>query len=353
MRPDGSVEEWDDIPLIGFKVPGTDNPDRVIGAIPHQRRLAGADILQGLSYIGDSLVNNQSYFRQPYPNRYRVLFPYAWYMKIGDKIKNCNTDAEYTVRDVLSTGMPQPMGPGHEVVLSGANAPLPTHRLRLDQDNLLDYFHSWPKAMAEPYKFDSARPGVLQSTTEVWNDTITFLVTRKEPASMGPEPFGSPKAYKPQHAEFVQDREDPTTIVQNLWMTWESLVRFDCWAQTNSRAAYLLAWFEDFMLRHIPVFMLNGVQKILPWRVDQDQVVTRWRNDIVSRSVIYYFRTQTVYTARTRRITDIEVTADLDLKLAESVDQIPPAEYEGDVIEYPGISGPVIVTLNQSGPSDI
>jgi len=353
VHPDATLESWDEIQFLAFREPWGTNPNRVVGNKPRQRRAEGADLARALTYVGDSLDDNQGFFYQDRPDKYRLIFPYAWFVKVGDKVKNTTTDAEYTVQDILVNGPPAPYGPGYEVVLSGGRKPAASDRLRLHPSNTIDYFHSYPKANAEPYKFDDQ--GTLKSTTRAWNDTITFMVMRREPGSSSPNPFGDGKIYKPRYIESELDRLNPDTISANYFMLWESLVQFDCWAQTNERADRLLHWFEDFIFRYAPVWEFNGVIEILPWRVDQDRTTTRWRNDIVSRSVIYYFRTQTVYSARSRRLAAIEIAADVGTQLESDTSQIAEDAYEGDVIEYPpiptiGYSGPEVILSDGSGP---
>ena len=98
-------------------------------------------------------------------------------------------------------------------------------------------------------------------------------------------------------------------MVYGQW--FESVVQFDVWAQTNERANVLLNWFEDFMDRYRWVLKWNGIQETFYWQRNEDALVSRWRNDIVHRTVEYYFRTDRIRAADIRRIISLSLVVDV------------------------------------------
>ena len=69
------------------------------------------------------------------------------------------------------------------------------------------------------------------------------------------------------------------------------------------------------MYKYVWVWKKNGVNEILYWMRTQDEEISKWRNDLAVRSVIYYFRTEKIVTVREHDLKQI----DLYLELSNTV----------------------------------
>jgi hypothetical protein len=342
MLPDGTLESWDMLTALGFR----NEDDVTIGkpvsltfpSHPMQKRAGAADVHEAMSFIAESLLDNQGYFIPVRGNANRLWFPYALspLLNRGDQYVNINTGETYAVKEVFEVedvrqGQKRKTG---EVILTdfrGATAvPRSHHRLR--PKNHLRFMHSFPKTLAQPYQFDPpTSTGEVQLTTTKnqggdrapWTDTITWAIIRREPGGLR-KPFEDPRETKPRHRELLKfveiDNCDYLHSIEGQF--FDNVVQFDIWTQTNERAERLATWFQDFLERYLWVWKYNGVKEILFWQQNADAIVTRWRNDIVSRSIQVYFQTERLRNYPVRRIVDISVSVDV-LTRGEHLQPVP------------------------------
>lgn len=284
-----------------------------------QRRLGNLNVDDSMLLFKEALRDNQAYF-VPHPSSpWRVCFPYAWYLKKGDPIDNLTTGEVYTVAQVYDEK-------AHDVLLSGKRRPRSQDRLRLRSENEIVFNHAYPRLLNRAMSYTTG--GSIADKPGPWNDTVTYIVLRSEPGSIdsGP-PFRGTVQMKPQFRETFQDPLDPLLMIETDGWFFDNLVQFECWAKTNGEAVNLLKWFEDFMFRHVWIFELYGVSKVLYWRRDEDTQSEAWRNDITKRTVLFYMRTERVFAFQTRKLSqiklDLSVTTDEEPVADEYLDSAP------------------------------
>jgi len=307
--------------------------------VAQQRRLGNLSVDDFLIVVAEAIKDNQGYHvSDPNGKAWRVQFPYARYMKKGDKIRNLTTNETYEVYHVLSPDT-------HDVLLSGQTPPVVTDRLRLTEDNEIHLTHGWPRSFVSSQKIDTTSDVADQPSS--FNDTITFIVARSEPAGLGKAPFDtSARVLRPQFRESLVDPDDETSFITFEGQRFHSIVTFDCWARDNSRAADLLAYFEDFMFRAKWIFELWGLSKVFYWRRNEDQEVYRWRSDITKRTVEYMVETERLFFSKTTRMNDINVLVSLNFE----PDTIDPLDVlTDDTLTWPEPSSNVVVSIETLG----
>jgi hypothetical protein len=249
------------------------------------------------TYIYQSLIDYQSKWETTRISSWVLKFPNARYFSVGDKVKNLNTREVYTIESIVDKR-------SHTVRLSGTTAPVSTHVLELEEENMIDFVSSFPQKQIEP---------------EDWRDSITYKVTRREPGTIEAHPFDGRKEIKPRVRQIIKDPDYPDHHVQILGQWFDNIIQFDCWSVTNDGADSLIDWFEDFMFRYTWVWKKNGVQEILYMSRTIDEEVTKWRDDIVNRTLYYYFRTEKLIPIRETDFTQL----DLRLELGSSFYEVP------------------------------
>jgi hypothetical protein len=273
-----------------------------------QKREFSADIFTAMQWMDESLQDYQGYRLPVKGNDLRFQFPFAVYLEPGDVWKNIDTGAEMTVDRTFRDEDGDPSG---EAIFKtdGDVPPAMWDRLRPQAENRVRFVNSWPKSLSETYKFKD--DSNLEQVNRPWNDTITWMVARREPGSVGAKPFTGTREVRPRFREDIVEEEVNCDYIRAIkGQQFDVLVQFDIWAKTNRRAVVLLDWFMNFMDLYRWVWEYNGVKRVQYWRQTSDALVTRWRNDIVSRSIQYYFQIERLSSYRIRRIRDIEVIVD-------------------------------------------
>lgn len=297
MRPDGKIERHDELLRTAWfvnKEPG--------------RRDAPATLRDLYSYIDQALRLHQGYY-QPHPiNGFSGSFPFAWSLEEGMKVYNTTIGVVYEIKEVQRDDNNNPTG---YVVLSGGNGiePEATHRLEFSREDSLVFMHGFPKTFAKTYSFSDDGSGSFASQySERWRDTITFLVTRKEPGSLSGSPFDRPRDVKPHHRESEVYAADTDYMISYTGQWFDAIIQLDCWSKTNKTAERLLEWLEGFLEFYRGVFRYNGINNLYYWDRTADELVTRWRDDIVNRTLRYYIRTENVAAVLESKIRVIAAT---------------------------------------------
>ena len=237
-----------------------------------------ASILDITTYIYQSLIDFQGKWTATDRGDWYINMPNARYLTAGDIIKNITTGERYTIYEVLNTDTKL-------IKLSGTTAPATDDILELTDNNMVNFVSGYSKEHKD-------------KAVKTWVDTITFMVRRKEPGTIGKHPFDPPTEIKPRVREYIVDPDYDDCHVMVLGQWFDNLLQFDCWAKTNNRADDLIEWFEDFMYKYTWVWKKNGVNEILYWMRNKDEEVSKWRNDLSVRTVIYYFKTEKIVTIR-------------------------------------------------------
>lgn len=268
--------------------------------IKRQRRFGSLSVDDAFIIISEALKDTQAYhILDPNGRKWRIRMPYARYLKKGDPIKNLTTGETYKLDDVINEQY-------RDIIISGNTAPLSTDKLRLSPENEISLSHGFPRSFVNSEKTDNTSDQSMQHSA--FNDTITYLVRRSQPAGLDKQPFSSSsKILSPRYRQSLTDPEDPNVIVNVEGYDFHSIVAFDCWARDNTRAAELVAYFEDFMFRCRWIFELYGLCRVFYWRRDEDQEVFRWRADITKRTVEYMIHSERLFYSSSQRIRDLQV----------------------------------------------
>jgi len=257
------------------------------------------------TYIYQSLVDYQGKWNTTEISEWTVMFPYARDLRVGNSIKNVTTGEVYTIDSIVDEL-------NHTVRLSGTTAPHLGDRLELADENMVNFVSAYPQVYAEP---------------ETWKDTITYKVLRREPGTLQSHPFDGRKEIKPRVRQTIQDPDFPDHHVRIMGQWFDNLIQFDCWSVTNNGADSLIVWLEDFMFRYTWVWKKNGVQEILYTNRGIDEEVIKWRDDIVNRTLIYYFRTEKIVPIRTHDFTQIDLYVGLASETTPASGHIEPSGY--------------------------
>jgi hypothetical protein len=144
------------------------------------------------------------------------------------------------------------------------------------------------------------------------NETITFSVRRREPGTFSKDkPFDGKKNYKPILRESYPDPENPGYRIQVLGLWFDNLVEIMCWALTNKAANARATWLENLMLSYAWYFRYNGVQQILYAGRESDKRIDVENIVVFQRPLLYYLRTEKLFTVSEKTIEDLLVTVEL------------------------------------------
>jgi len=231
-----------------------------------------------------------------------MWFPYAWHTaRKGDRIKNLRTNHFYVVDEIITTNLSMKK---NYLRLKGVSTPHPWHPLRWDdrRQDLVSIIPAYPDMEVKPYEFTD--DGHLQTMdTSIWTDIITYSVLREEPGSLEGKMFaGGVREVRPRFREEVNG-----VRYKGMWIDTE--LRFDFWTKTNGSSEQLREWFRDFYMKYYWVMEKNGVQRIQWQWSGKTENVSRWRNDIVHRSSVYWLRTEYCDMSDLSKIRSVDINA--------------------------------------------
>ena len=259
------------------------------------------------------LEKYQMYFVPSTKNPFLLAFPFMIVEpKIGDKIRNLDTDEIYTVKYVPRTRDNKFYG---SVLLeTGANGPKEGQKLRYvnpggvgdAERKLVDFFHAYPLSSANSVEDNAGDRGMAQS--EPFVPTVVVEMRRQEPGTVGKRPFDMMKEAKPRVRETYKHPDDPLNYsVQVRGQWYDNILRFTCYDKTNFGAERLISWFNDFLYKYAWVIKKNGIQEMLYWQRRADENISTWRDDIVGYPVEWYFRTEEHTIEVIHNITEIDI----------------------------------------------
>jgi len=255
-----------------------------------------ASLNQITTYIYQSLIDFQGKWEYSHRGDWVIVLPNARYLAVGDKITNKTALKTYIIAEVL-TGA----GRGGMVRLDGQGAPVIAEGdvLALEEKNTVNFESSYSRYYQDKPASD-------------WRDTIVFRVKRREPGTIGKHPFDPPTEIKPRIREYYPDEKHPGCHVMVMGQWFDNLIQFDCWSKYGNSADTLIEWFEDFMYKYTWVWKKNGVNEILYWMRLVDLESVKFRNDLSVRTVIYYFKTETIVTVKEYDLKQIDINLSVD-----------------------------------------
>lgn len=227
----------------------------------------------------------------------------------GDKILNLNTNETYIITDTIrnpTTGLWEGL-----VRISSHTPP------KADLQEKLQ-FVSKERLVRFTAEFTPTIGVEGQTDEELIKDvgpirpTIVYALIKKEPGSVGPSPFGPQKQAKPRHREILRDRQWTGRAVEMQGQWFDLLVEFGCFTTDNRSSDRLADWFERFMRQNTWILKLNGVQELAFFQRLRDGAVTKWRQDLISRTVQYFFRLEEVLPVVMREIR--QLTTEINVK---------------------------------------
>lgn len=232
-------------------------------------------------------------------------FPYLFSKpEEGTLLRNKQTKEVYTIENVIIN----PINSRWEglIRLSADVPPLREASEKLefiDETKRVRFVHESPE-----YSGIESQSGTEQiKDSGPMQPTVTWSLMRAEPGTLNRSPFGPSKNYRSIHREHVRSPYDPSKSIQVRGQWIDSLVQFDCWTTDNLSANKLASWFKDFMKLYIPVLKQNGVLDIMWIQQLRDAAVTKWRQDLISRTLQYYFRTEELEAIDRKNIVNIDL----------------------------------------------
>jgi len=236
----------------------------------------------------------------------------------GERIKNQTTGEIYTVKETIVNPITKKWeGLVRLVCIT------PPETLKSEKLELLDSTHR--------VRFTEESPNMVgnegQTSAGIMIDkgpmqpTIVYSLVRKEPGSIGKTPFGPQKDYRKRLRESVKFDSNPAHTVEIYAQSFDNLVQFDCCTLDNFTANRLVNWFEKFMNLYQWVLKKNGVQQIIYWQRLKDATVSKWRQDLVVRTVQFYFRTEEIDEVVRRDLTKIDYNIDLSEGISDDTER--------------------------------
>lgn len=253
-----------------------------------------ASLNQITTYIYQSLLDFQGKWYTTDRGTWTIQMPNARYLAVGDKIQNLTINQTYVIAEIVDEK--------NKIIRlnpTGALSPVEGDVFQLEEKNTVNFQTSYSRYYQDRPVAD-------------WRDTIVYRVKRREPGTVGKHPFDPPTEIKPRVRDYKVDEDHPNCHVMVLGQWFDNLMQFDCWSKYNNRADDLIEWFEDFMYKYTWVWKKNGVNEILYWMRNEDLEVSKWRNDLAVRTVLFYFRTEKIVTIKEYDFTQIDMYLELD-----------------------------------------
>jgi hypothetical protein len=277
-QPWKKIESYTDTPY--FDSPEVDEmrqSDRAIG------------INDVTTYIYQSLLDYQGKWEFEDRNSRKIKLPNARYLAVGDKLYNRSNNKTYVISELIDAA--------NKIVRldsAGYVAPTVGDTMMLEEKNTVNFESSYSRYYQDKPLVD-------------WRDTIIYRIKRREPGTIGKHPFDPPTEIKPRIRQQIVDPDHVDCHIMVLGQWYDNLIQFDVWSKLNNRADDLIEWFEDFMYKYTWVWKKNGVNELLYWMRTIDEEVSKFRNDLAVRSVMYYFRVEKIVTVREYDLKQIDL----------------------------------------------
>lgn len=233
----------------------------------------------------------------------------------GTEIKNLTTGEIYTVKETLVN--PKTKVWEGLVRLNYTTYPVSEQAQRLafiDRSRLTRFTENPPVRLGVE---NQTSDGIIMDKGPIM-PTVTYSLERKEPGSIDGTPFGPRKDYRKRVREHIKDPDSPSHTIEIRAQTFDNLIQFDCCTVDNYSANRLARWFEKFMELYEWVLKLNGVQQFLFLQRFNDTAAQKWRQDLVVRSLQYYFRTEEIEAISRRDLTSIQYYINLDNEIEDT-----------------------------------
>lgn len=188
--------------------------------------------------------------------------------------------------------------------------------LRIEKPDMI-FVPAFPKFLQEgtpEYKaiFDVDNP------TELFADTVTYKVTRQEPATIGGDNqmFGTgtqeltPRLRETGSATNYSGKGVSREVYAQRF---DTLVQFDLFSLTNTEVEELALWFIDFMITHRGYLKRRGISECLFRLRVTDDTLKELNKEVQSRSLVYGVRTEKIV------VKDVDILNKLDAELEKII----------------------------------
>lgn len=151
----------------------------------------------------------------------------------------------------------------------------------------------WNVATQRDFTIDQTTP------TETFKPTITYRTVREMPAGFAGtgEPFSG---YKNLNMILMEEKKfddiDGSKVEQTKIKAYETLVQFELWDIQHENLDRMYEWFRRWLTLCRPLFKYMGIENCCYWgggEFTNDQHLNKALN---RRSMLYYVRTQELYT---------------------------------------------------------
>ena len=277
-----------------------------------------ADLPETMMMIDRLLKQFESYYRNhDYDNRLLHL-PYLFQKpEEGDRIRNKTTGEIYSIQEALV----DPITKRWEGLIKLSATDSPPLRTQAHKIQFL--------SKSAYVRFTAEDPELLGNENQDSNGlivdkgpvipTVVYALIRKTPGSITTRPFGVAKQYRPRYRETHTPSDSTNHQIEISGQWFDNLLQFDCWTTDNLSADNLADWFERFMCLYGGVLVKNGVQQVLFLERLRDKAVSKWRQDLKSRALQYFIRTEALEARAIREITDIDLTIKLSSQIVPVV----------------------------------
>lgn len=167
----------------------------------------------------------------------------------------------------------------------------------------------WNVATQRDFTIDQTTP------TETFKPTITYRTVREMPAGFAGtgEPFSG---YKNLNMILMEEKKfddiDGPKVEQTKIKAYETLVQFELWDIQHENLDRMYEWFRRWLTLCRPLFKYMGIENCFYWgggEFTNDQHLNKALN---RRSMLYYVRTQELYTfVQTEILKEVKQTIEI------------------------------------------
>ena len=167
----------------------------------------------------------------------------------------------------------------------------------------------WNVATQRDFTIDKTTP------TETFKPTITYRTVREMPAGFAGtgEPFSG---YKNLNMILMEEKKfediDGPKVEQTKIKAYETLIQFELWDIQHDNLDRMYEWFRRWLTLCRPLFRYMGIENCFYWgggEFTNDQHLNKALN---RRSMLYYVRTQELYTfVQTEILKEVKQTIEI------------------------------------------
>lgn len=261
-------------------------------------RAAAADIPEIMDIIGDLLKGYQTHYEVTADPKV-IWMPHLFTRpKAGTKLRGSD-DSIYEIVALIEN----PDTEEWDGLIQLDQEPNYNVRLRFFND---DYYIRFTHESAR--ELSSYHAGTSEGKTPgrqipPMKPTVAWSVAERMPAQ-----FRTAKEVKERLRDSYHDPMYPGQMIEIYGQMFDNYIQFECVSRENYQAEGLVSWFEWFMRLHSWILQAKGAVNILFERRYRDEVVTKWRQDVASRSLRYLIRTDELFSTRVKSLTHLNIS---------------------------------------------